>query len=93
MSHRTHSDGVPAPRRTTRAMFHSFLKSHTGGGVVEREAKAGSPPHVAVQETPATDTKASKPLKQLFMVSSLPFPHSGCNGLFFSSPGSVVNVK
>ena len=49
MSHRTHSDGVPAPRRTTRAIFHSRLKSHVGGGVVERPAKADSPPHVAAK--------------------------------------------
>ena len=54
MSHRTHSDGVPAPRRTTRAMFQRFLKSHAGGGVVERPAKAVSPPHVFPPPTGAS---------------------------------------
>ena len=60
MSHRTHSDGVPAPRRTTRAMFQPFLKSHAGGGVVERPAKAVSPPHVAVKRLGVKSGPCSK---------------------------------
>ena len=50
----------PAPRRTTRAMFQRFLKSHAGGGVVERPAKAVSPPHVAVKRLGAKSGPCSK---------------------------------
>ncbi len=60
MSHRTHPDGVPAPHRTTRAMFQPFLKSHAGEGVVKRPAKAVSPPQVAVKRLGVKSGPCSK---------------------------------
>ena len=64
MSHLTHSDGIPVPRRTTRTMFHSRLNNHAGDGVFAKPPNAATPPHVAANRLGTTDELLSKWMSQ-----------------------------